>query len=151
MQRWMSILEDSEGGANMVMRDMRYIWSEIDSPLTMLVELLRREEGNKLLDTKSTPSFTLCSLQTLQHVEEWDRRSRIGFGGTAWDIRNDGFDRPWCLCTTCCEDTGSYLQISLCKKSVQQLPCNVPASPFLLSSFVAMSTGISLCDLVFGC
>jgi hypothetical protein len=34
---WMLICEDREGGANKVMSDMRYIWSEIGSPLRISV------------------------------------------------------------------------------------------------------------------
>lgn len=35
MHRARSIREDREGGQSMVMMDMRYMWSEIDSPWLM--------------------------------------------------------------------------------------------------------------------
>lgn len=76
MQCGMLILEAREGGANMVMSDMRYMWSEIDSPLGELAGVHRSTgEGNILVDTKSAPSFTLGGLETLENVEEWNWRA----------------------------------------------------------------------------
>ena len=40
MQRAMSRREEREGGQSMVMMDMRYMWSEIDSPCS--IENLRQ-------------------------------------------------------------------------------------------------------------
>lgn len=67
--------EEREGGASMVIMDIRYMWSDIDSPLPDVRFALFSRVMNSLADPKSTPSFTLGRLQTLEHVEEGDWRS----------------------------------------------------------------------------
>lgn len=70
----------SEGGANIEIIDMRYMWSAIDSPLHFGQYRIPSYRGNACAlspsDTKSSPSFSLRSLQSLEHMEKLQRRAR---------------------------------------------------------------------------
>jgi hypothetical protein len=57
--------EEREGGANIVIRAIRYMWSDIDSPLLECQYMLGKRVGEEVIilcDTKSTPAFTLGCL-----------------------------------------------------------------------------------------
>ena len=60
----MLILEEREAGASMVMMDMRYMWSEMDSPDVML----KRRQPSRLV------------------VLRRSRRCRKGRGVPGWDV-----------------------------------------------------------------
>jgi hypothetical protein len=64
-----------------------------------------------LLDAKSAPPLTLRSFQTFEHMEEGYGRGRVRLRGSARELRNNGFNGPWCFCGArsedywCCRDS----------------------------------------------
>jgi hypothetical protein len=47
---------------------------------------------------KSTPAFTLSSLEPFEHVEEGNRRFRVGLGGATGERCYDPFNCPASFC-----------------------------------------------------
>jgi hypothetical protein len=80
----------------MVIKDIRYMWSEIDSPLQRLEEKAGGA-ADLLRDTEATPSFTLDSLEALEHMEEWDWGIGVDNGRSTGDFGSNFLNLPWLL------------------------------------------------------
>ncbi len=79
----------------MVIKDMRYIWSEMDSPLVDVSNANGGTGRDMLLDAKSTPSFALSELESLKHMEEGNRGGRVCDRWAAWKFCDNSLNRPW--------------------------------------------------------